>query len=142
PETGRLHPSAANLLEHSELIGDTRYRRLCAADMVLHSAAHMFQSGDLHQSLRELADLDGLLRFFSEQPDFWTELVQRVPEMALQRPLFYALRYSRRFLQTPIPDSVIALSNAWRPPSQVLSVMDQLVSRALVPEHAKTTAFA
>jgi hypothetical protein len=141
PETGRLHPDANKLLERAEPIDGTSYKRLSATDAVLHSAAHMFQSGDLHHGLRELADVDGLLRCFSRQPGFWPELLQRAPEMDLHRPLFYALRYTGRFLQTPIPDPVMSASEAWQPQGQLLSVMDRLVSRALVPQHATTATF-
>lgn len=109
--------------------------------MVLHTAAHMFQDGDLHQGLRELADVDGLLRFFSAQPGFWGELLQRAPEMDLHRPLFYALRYSRLFLQTPIPDYLMSASQAWQPPRPILRLMDLLVSRALLPRLATTATF-
>lgn len=54
-------------------------QRLCAADMVLHAAPHMSQSGDLHQGLHELMDVDGLIRFFSTRPAFWQELLERAP---------------------------------------------------------------
>src|SRR5262245_22632361 len=135
PGTGRLHPEPSKLLESAELINGTTYKRLCPVDMVLHSAAHLFQDGVFHQGLRELADVDGLLRYFSPQPDFWAELVRRAPEMDLQRPLFYALRYSRRFLQTPIPDSVISATQSWQPEIPLLRIMDHVVRLALMPQN-------
>jgi hypothetical protein len=138
PSSGRLHPDAKKLLEQVEAIEGTVYKRLCAADVVLHSAAHTFQSGDFQQLLRELADLDGLLRYFGARLGFWQELSRRAQEMDLNRPLFYALRYSSLFMRTPIPESVLSLSRSWQPPRQVLSIMDQLVSRVLVPRHAAT----
>jgi hypothetical protein len=136
PEKGRLHPDQGKLLERAEPIDGSTYRRLCAADMVLHAAAHMFQSGDLSQGLRELMDVDGLIRFFSTRPAFWQELLERAPEMDMHRPLFYALRYSRLFLETPIPEFFISASQAWQPPRAILRVMDQLVLRALPPRLA------
>src|SRR5262249_36704643 len=113
PETGRLHPDPNKLLERAEPINGSACRRLCPVDMILHSAAHLFQDGDFHQGVRELADVDGLLRFFGAQRGFWEDLLQRAPEMNLHRPLFYALRYSGRFLQTPIPDFFISAAQLW-----------------------------
>jgi hypothetical protein len=138
PEKGRLHPDPNRLLERAEPIPGTPYKRLCPADMVLHTAAHMFQDGDLHQSLRELADIDGLLRVFHVQPGFWEALIRRAPEMDLRRPLFYALRYSQLFLETPIPEFVMSASQEWKPPKAVIRIMDLLVVQALRPQHATT----
>jgi hypothetical protein len=138
PETGRLHPNPNKLLERAESINGSAYRRLCPVDMILHSAAHLFQDGDFHQGLRELADVDGLLRFFSAQRSFWAELLQRAPEMDLDRPLFYALRYSSRFLQTPIPDFLVSAAQAWQPQNLLLKAMDHLVYQALMPQNTHT----
>jgi hypothetical protein len=65
PVKGRLHPDQAKLLERAQPIDGSTCKRLCAAEMVLHAAAHMFRSGDFHQGLRELMDIDGLIRSFS-----------------------------------------------------------------------------
>jgi hypothetical protein len=62
--------------------------------------------------------------------------------MDMQRPVFYALRYSRSFLETPIPEFVVSASQAWRPPRAILRVMDQLVSQALLPRLASTKTLA
>jgi hypothetical protein len=93
----------------------------------------MFQGGDLARGLRELSDIDGLIRTLGESPSFFDELVTRAPELDLKRPLFYALRYCERFLNTRIPAPVIARTQAWAPPGAVLRFMDLLVERALVP---------
>jgi hypothetical protein len=90
------------------------------------------------RGLRELADVDGLPRFFSAQPGFWAELIQRGPEMDLHRPLFYALRYSSRFLQTPIPDFLVSATQAWQPQILLLKAMDHLVQQALMPQNGNT----
>jgi hypothetical protein len=47
PPTGRLHPDPAKLLAASVPLTGTRFSVLAPADMVLHSAAHAFQDGDL-----------------------------------------------------------------------------------------------
>jgi len=133
PGTSRLHPDADKLLSAAELIPGTPYKRLSAPDMVLHTCAHMFQDGDLQRGLRELTDIDGLLRAFGGASDFWDRLAERAEEMDLVRPLFYGLRYSREHLSAPVPDRVIEKSRAWAPPAAVLRIMDNLVTEALAP---------
>jgi hypothetical protein len=140
PVMGRLHPDPVKLLKAAEPIPGTPYKRLCPEDMVLHSAAHMFQDGDLELGLRGLADVDGLLRAFGIRADFWDNLPGRAVELELQRPLYYALRYSDFFLKTPVPEHVKFTFRKWRPPAPVLELMDRLVSRALVPRHSSTAS--
>jgi hypothetical protein len=100
--------------------------------MVLHSAAHLFQDGDLAGSVRDLVDADALLRHFGERaPEFWDRLVPRARHHDLERPLFYTLRFARRLLGTPVPaavDSALA-----RPPAVATALMDRLVAKALLP---------
>jgi hypothetical protein len=140
PRTGRLHPDPQKLLASAERIPGSKYKRLSRADLVLHASAHMFQSGDLARGLRELTDLDGLIRTLAVSPGFFDELLDRAPEIDLKRPLFYALRYCARFLNTPIPASILARTQVWTPPQPVLRVMDALVERALVPYQGRPTA--
>jgi Uncharacterised nucleotidyltransferase len=140
PGTSRLHPDADKLLSAAEPIPGTPYKRLSAPDMVLHTCAHMFQDGDLQRGLRELTDIDGLLRAFGGASDFWDRLAERAQEMDLVRPLFYGLRYSREHLNAPVPHRVIEKSRAWAPPRAVLRVMDSLVTDALAPDHATLRA--
>jgi hypothetical protein len=138
PSTGRLHPDADKLLEASQEIPGTKYRRLSDEDMVLHAAAHMFQDGDLARGLRELVDIDGLVRTFSA-PGFWERLCRRAPEMDLQRPLFYSLRYCRLHLATPIPDAVASEIQRWAPGNTTVRAMDRLVAKALEPRYGETS---
>jgi hypothetical protein len=141
PAVGRLRPRADMLLSAAENIPNTRFKRLCSSDMVLHASAHMFQDGFLDRGLRELADIDGLLRTFSASDGFWDALIRRAGELDLRRPLFYALRYSSLYLGTAIPESVISASMAWRPALPLVRSMDRLVSRALMPQHLTSSSF-
>jgi hypothetical protein len=76
-----------------------------------------------------------LLRHFGSLPTFWPSLVERAGELELIRPLFYALRYTERLLGTPIPASVMRAAEIGRPSRAMLVLMDQLFSRALMPDH-------
>ena len=92
---------------------------------------HLFHEGEFTQGLRDLSDLDLLLKEFSIQESFWKKLLLRSTELQQQIPLFYALRYSHRILQTPVPESVLKASK--QPINTIL--MDALFLRALMPDH-------
>ncbi len=137
PRTARLHPSPAKLRAASVAIdGDQGLRALAPADMVLHSATHLFLDGQCEQGLRDLVDLARLLAHFGEVPGFWPGLVARAVELGLERPLFYALRYCAILLETPLPGQVVAQARVGSPGRLLLAVMDGLYLRALLPMHA------
>ncbi|MBN7797459.1 nucleotidyltransferase domain-containing protein [Parahaliea mediterranea] len=111
---------------------------LAPVDMVLHSAAHLFHEGEFDHGLRDLLDLDRLLRHFAatEGEAFFPALAARAREMGLQRPLFYALRYTRRFLGTPVPDGFSRELLPRRPTAPGRRLMDFLFLRAFTPNHS------
>lgn len=139
PESGRLRPDPADLLRAARPVEDGGVRVLAPTDMVLHSAAHLFQDGAFGRGLRDLVDLDGLLRHFGDEPGFWGALVRRAGRLDLGRPLFYAARHCRRILGTPVPPAFEEAARAFRPPRVGGMVMDWLVARALRP-HAPAPA--
>jgi HprK-related kinase A len=133
PVSGRLHPDAEALLEAAVPIGEGLWT-LGPEDMVLHAAAHLFQDGDLAGAVRDLVDLDALLRHFGDrEPGFWGRLVERAQQMQLERPLFYALRYASRMLDVRIPEGIRDRVSAGAPAAPVRLLMDLLVARALLP---------
>ncbi|UXH78750.1 nucleotidyltransferase domain-containing protein [Roseateles amylovorans] len=102
-------------------------------DMLLHSAAHLFHEGELPNGLRDLFDLDALLREFGAIDGFWTRLLARSAHIGLNRPLALALRYTRRWLDTPFPDALLEqlpTPSTWRQ-----RVLDACYRRALRPAH-------
>jgi hypothetical protein len=103
--------------------------------MVLHSATHLFHDGELPHGLRDLTDLDLLLRHFAFDPAFWNRLATRADELELSRPLFYALRYVRHFLATPVPQDLDGAMQHASPGAVSLAMMDALFTRALAPDH-------
>ncbi len=136
PRTGKLHPDPRKLLEGARQVGADGTRVLCPEDMVLHGAAHLFQDGDLAGGLRDLLDLDDLLRCFSgRDPGFWDRLAARGRDLGLGRPLFYALRFSSSMLGTPVPDES-RFTRDGRPPWPLTPVMDALATRALLPDES------
>jgi hypothetical protein len=128
PLTARLKPDSAKLLAAAlPLPGHAGLKVLAPDDMVLHSAAHLFLNEELSHGLRDLLDLDSLLRHFGAHGGFWSALRARAGEMDLERPLAYALCYAQRILGTPVPVEALA--------SPVSMLMDALYLRALQPDH-------
>lgn len=134
PETARFHPDSASLIAAAWAPGsDVALKVLAPADMVLHSATHLF-CGEIEKGLRDLADLDSLLRHFGTGQLFWDTLGERAATLDLTRPLFYALRYTTQILGTPVPDSM--LQSIKSPPTGLLLIlMDTLFMRAFRPDH-------
>jgi hypothetical protein len=102
-------------------------------DMIIHSATHLFFEGEFESGLRDLSDLDLLFREL--KPDDWPKLKRRALELQLARPLFYALRYCRRCLSSPIPDDIWTAKDAGTPNALLLPVADMLFTRVLIPHH-------
>src|SRR5438045_6762401 len=88
PRTARLKPDSAKLLAASRPVPDSdRLRLLAPTDLIVHSATHLFFNEEFSNGLRDLVDLDSLLRHFGEQPGFWSTLGERAAELDLVRPL-------------------------------------------------------
>ncbi|SFZ74973.1 nucleotidyltransferase domain-containing protein [Chitinimonas taiwanensis] len=137
PPTARFHPDPAKL--HGQAVpvpGQDYVRMLAPHDMVLHSACHLFHESEWDKGLRDLYDLDQLLRHFATQADFYPVLLDRAREQQLQRPLFYALRYCQWLWQTPMPQALIEQSlREAAPPRLLLPLMDALFLRSIRPIH-------
>jgi hypothetical protein len=137
PETARLHPDPAKLRAAAQPVpGLPGVATLAPADMVLHSAVHLFFDGEFDKGLRDLFDIHRLLGEFGSRPGFWQGLPARADELELARPLFYALRYCRRLLGTAVPQAVFDAMAPAAPNRALLWLMDQLFARALLPVHA------
>jgi hypothetical protein len=132
PLTGRLKPSSRKLQNAARPIGSLpRVLTLGPADMLLHSMAHLFGNGETQRCLRDLSDLDLLLRQFANEPEFWTQLFDRAAELDLAGPLFYGLRYSTGVLGTPVPHQARASCTSAAPGRLRLRLMDWLWHTAL-----------
>lgn len=144
PATGRVQIDPRLLLEAAVPLDvpgvESGLWMLSPEDMVLHSAAHLFQDGDLAGSVRDLVDIDALLRDFGARvPGFWERLPTRARQLGLERALFYVLRFARRFLGTPVPEAVDA--GLPKPPAPIVKAMDALVTRALLPVSGQQATF-
>lgn len=136
PETAALHPDSAKLLAAAHpLKGYGNLKVFAPVDMVLHSVVHLIYNDQLDQGLRDLVDIDSLLRHFGGSSTFWSDLVERAQDLGLMRPLFYTLRYAVRLLNTSVPSATKDAVQSGRPNWLMLLIMDQLFKRALMPVH-------
>ena len=79
PETARIKVNTLALLEAVVALPDyTNLFVLEPAEMLLHSATHLFHEGGLENGLRDLFDLDSMFRYFGDDPEFWNALVPRL----------------------------------------------------------------
>jgi hypothetical protein len=104
PLTARPTPDVGAMLADSvELASGLRI--LLPADIIVHAAAHLLADGDLAGGLRNLWDIDRLLRqFAAEDPDFWATLDVRARRHQLAKPVARALRLSHDLYGTPLPE--------------------------------------
>jgi hypothetical protein len=112
----------------------TPFYVLAPADQVLQAAAHLFQDSDCTNRLRDLVDIDRLLRTFAAADSrFWRALGERARLHRLGRPLWYAVTFARAWLGTPVPDDASAEIDPWRPAQPAASIVVRLIERSLAP---------
>lgn len=113
------------------------FPRFCVPDpldLVLHSATHLFHEGEWEHGLRDLVDLDALLRAGAVDAGYWERLLARAERLNLGRPLFYGLRYCRLLLRTPVPEEAMARCPD-RPSTWPARLMDRLFLPAFATAH-------
>jgi hypothetical protein len=142
PPTAGLAVDPAQLLAAAvPLDVNKRLYRLGAVDLVLHAAVHLFNDGEFGTGLRDLDDLDRLLRYFAaEEPGFENALTARALQFRLGRPLFFALRYAAEILGTPVSAAVMDRLAPAAPGPFRAWAMDALFRRALRPQHTSCAA--
>ncbi len=140
PPTSRIAIAGDRLWPGVRPTGVSGLFTLAPADLTLHAIIHLFHEGNIGAGLRDLVDIDGLLRHFGAEPGFWDALLARAGEFGAGRVLFYGLRYPGMLLGTPIPDPVRAAAARWAPRRPLLAVMDGLVVRALLSHRGRAGA--
>ncbi len=104
PPVARTCVDANALLKHLKPSKWPAWKVFDPTDQVLHSAVHLFHDSDMRDRIRDLVDLDGMLRHFAVlHADFWTRLPERARELNLTEPLALACHFCQLWLATPIP---------------------------------------
>ena len=129
PVTSRLKPDTASLFADLQAITGQRFLVLQPLDQILHAAVHLFQDSELFANLRDLVDIDGLIRAHLHSASDWQALAARARQHDFERPLWYALRYCRAWLGTVIPADLPLTA----PPAVAIQLMDWVLPRCTLP---------
>jgi hypothetical protein len=139
PATGRVRLDASALFRSAVPLPDrSDFLVLAPTDMVLHSATHLLHNEELSHGLRDLVDLDALLRHFGATRHFWAQLATRAEQLDLDRPLYYALRWTSRLFDTDVPAGVSRIAEMRAPAKLVAWAMDRLLAHAIRPTSARS----
>ena len=102
--TARPKPDSGALIADSIALPDG-LRVLAPEDMIVHAAAHLIADGDMAGGLRNLWDIDRLLREFARVDGFWPRLRERAARHDLRRAVERSARLASSLYATPVPDS-------------------------------------
>ena len=135
PPTSRFNVNSALLLQRIKPLKTPGLFVLAPADMVLHSAAHLYQEGEFDHALRDLLDMSDLISHFCAEPDFWPSLLSRAQEIGLEEPLFHAVNHSQRLFGLPIPQKSAEELATIRPGWIKNACLGALLKHAFRPNH-------
>lgn len=103
PLTAKSTPNAASLIKDAVPLG-RGLAMLSPEDMIVHAALHLFADGDLSGGLRNLWDIDRLLREFADaDASFWNRLVLRAQEHEAGSAVARGARIAHALFATPVP---------------------------------------
>lgn len=123
PLTARVTPDADALIANAEPLGNGLYT-LSPHHMLLHAVAHLFADGDLAGGLRNLWDIDRLIREHSDAAGWWAMLDERARLHGLIRHLGRALRLTHHLYATPVDAAL-----AEKPRLSDIAFMSRLLAR-------------
>lgn len=138
PLTSRYTPDPKKLIDDSsEIPGLAPLRIPSPQDLLIHSITHLFHEGELYNGMRDLFDIDRLIRHFADTiPRFWDSLLDRADDLQLARPLFLGLHFAVRLLGTPVPSTILDDSGSrGAPAAGALRMLEVLFDRGLQPMH-------
>lgn len=104
PVTGRVKPNLGLLFGDLQPLAGQRWQVLHPAEQIIHAAVHLFQDSELSNKLRELVDIDSLIRSFIHTPADWQPLIERAEQHGATTALGYALEFSHRWLGLSVPE--------------------------------------
>lgn len=137
PLTARNAPDPFQLINRSTPVlvpGLSALRLPCPEDLVIHSITHLVHEGELHNGLRDLNDINGMLHRFGRVPGFWDRLAGYAAGNDLAGPVCFGLHLVRLFFNTPIPEPVLAKLSSNGQARQSAPWTEAVFARALQPE--------
>ena len=137
PLTARNSPDPASIIDRAVPVnGFPELRVPCPEDLLIHSVTHLMHEGELRNGLRDLHDIDRMVRLFSAQDDFWPRLATIAAGNDLALPVARGLSLARRILGTPVPDAVPARLAPGIERLASTRVLEQIFVSALHSPHA------
>ena len=113
PLTARNAPDPAQIIARCAPVPGLPALRVPAPqDLLIHSVTHLVHEGELHNGLRDLHDIDSMLRGFGSEADFWSRLVANAAGNDLAGPLVLGLRLARAAFDSPEPEAALATLDA------------------------------
>lgn len=126
PLTARNAPDPEMIIARSkptEIPGLDAIRVPCPEDLAIHSIVHLVHEGELHNGLRDLRDIDCMLRLFGNVDSFWKRFGEYAAGNDLAQPVNLGLHLANLMFQTPIPEFVfghLSGTGARQPPARWL----------------------
>lgn len=134
PPLARTHVDAGLLLARLRPSLQPGWSVLHPVDQVLHSASHLFLDSEPRERVRDIVDLDGLMRHFGvNEPGFWDELPRRGAVLGLGEPLALALHFVVRWYGTPVPAAALDIAKKGGPGWARRAWLHPLWERLLTP---------
>jgi hypothetical protein len=129
PITAKFQASQELLWSGAARSRGQRYLVLHPADQIIHASVHLFQDSNLAGRLRDLVDIDGLIRQHLITAEDWSVFCERAAAHGMERPVWYALAHCTEWLGTPT-----RLSRSFPKPASVrIAGMDWIFSRCCPP---------
>lgn len=91
-------------------------------DLLAHSLTHLMHEGELHNGLRDLQDVDEMVRRFSADPAFWPRFTEAVTASGLASPVGLGLCLATRVFATPVPSTLVHQLLGGPPPAWLVPV--------------------
>ncbi|WP_163834863.1 nucleotidyltransferase domain-containing protein [Spartinivicinus ruber] len=109
PRTSRLNPDPSLLLNAAVPLTEPGLNTLCFPDMVLHAVVHLGYDADYHNRIRDLYDIDQLLKYGEQHvADFWLQLQERAVKLGVTSPLVDILWLLQQFFATSVNEKLLA----------------------------------
>ena len=134
PPRGQLRVDTSRLFAVSLPTCLTGIRIPAQCDMILIAATHLMRNAEVAHALRDLVDLDMLLRHVADEAGAWQALLKRAADLGLSRALVFGAYGARRLLDTPLPPRVEGeLRREW-PFGAGKFLLDLTVGEAYLPD--------
>lgn len=115
--TGRVQIDSAAMVAAAVAVpGEGNWYRLQDEDMVLHAASHLLLNSEFERGLRDLWDIDLLVRHFvAMTPDFIFQVLARADSVGLGKTVRIAFALCHHIFRTPLPAEAMARTGivAW-----------------------------